>query len=329
MIKICLVFLVQNTFDLATIFERAFQEVGADVEVVRLPAFWMSDLTSQRVTNLKNLLEEKSRTHLVIFSPGTAELFLKEADCIVLYSAYRSWFERETMRVIPHLWTPVTTPENVDDLRWNDKPPLRVGFMGRSHSSSRLAKLLLKSPTAIKEWWLRGLYLRSPRMTAFLKDVGVSMVNINAFVRIETLNVLNVKKRDHSEINSDIIERTSPVISEVEKDEYKSHLRHNTYIVCPRGTENYSFRIYEALSYGRIPVIIDTEIVLPKEIEWEQVSLVVPYERLNDIYDIILDDYNSKAGSDFIARQHKALSTIEKLRSLDWVRDLAASLVAS
>jgi hypothetical protein len=53
-----------------------------------------------------------------------------------------------------------------------------------------------------------------------------------------------------------------------------------TYVVCPRGTENYSFRIYEALGRGKIPVIIDTDMVLPKEIDWDHLSIRIPYESL-------------------------------------------------
>ena len=73
-------------------------------------------------------------------------------------------------------------------------------------------------------------------------------------------------------------------------DEYSRHLERNTYVVCPRGTENYSFRIYEALNFGRIPVIIDTDIVLPQQIDWQQSAIVVPYGSLERIYDIILND---------------------------------------
>ena len=35
------------------------------------------------------------------------------------------------------------------------------------------------------------------------------------------------------------------------------------YILCTRGFGNYSFRLYEALSCGRIPVFVDTDCLLP------------------------------------------------------------------
>jgi SAM-dependent methyltransferase len=45
---------------------------------------------------------------------------------------------------------------------------------------------------------------------------------------------------------------------------------------CPRGTGNFSIRFYETLYYGRIPVVIDTDILLPfsNEIEWNKYIVI-------------------------------------------------------
>src|SRR5579863_8419287 len=105
--KLCLVFLTnlrsEHGFDLAAAFEQALQEAGVDVEVVRIPSFAMSSLTRSRLKELQNLVKEKSRTRTVIFHPGVAELFLKQADYTAVFSAYRTWYRPQTMRVIPHL----------------------------------------------------------------------------------------------------------------------------------------------------------------------------------------------------------------------------------
>ena len=53
--------------------------------------------------------------------------------------------------------------------------------------------------------------------------------------------------------------------TEHEKNRYISHLERMTYVVCPRGVENFSIRVYEALKYGRVPVIIDTDMVCQKK----------------------------------------------------------------
>jgi len=313
-------------FDLPAAFEQAFREVGADVEVVRIPSFAMSSLTRRRLQNLKKIIKEKSRTRRVVFHPDITELFLQEADYMVLFSAYRTWYRQEAMRVIPHLRTPIPIPRDIDHLTWNDKPPLRVGFMGRSHSASRLANYLLRSPKWIKELCLRGSYHKYPMLLAAMNELKIPLANINAFARTETLNLLKAEKHNYPQIALELVERNFSG-SEAERNEYSRHLARNTYIICPRGGENFSFRIYECLNAGRIPVIIDTNVVLPQEINWQKVSVVVPYESLDRLYEIILNHYETQSPRDFIERQREAFSTMNVLHNLHWIKDFVTQLL--
>jgi hypothetical protein len=164
---------------------------------------------------------------------------------------------------------------------------------------------------------------------ALLSQVGLPLTNINSFARVETLDALKTKRSDHNEVELDLVERKDFKASSYLFDEYSSHLQRNTYIVCPRGTENYSFRIYEALSSGRIPVIIDTDIVLPEQIDWQSLAIVVPYDSLERIYDIILSDYESRSTEEFLERQQKAFSTMLSLRAMSWVTDVTDKLLSA
>ena len=124
----------------------------------------------------------------------------------------------------------------------------------------------------------------------------------------------------------EIVERQSFGGTQQEVNEYKGHLKKNTYIVCARGSENYSFRIYETLNFGRIPVIIDTDVVLPKEINWARLAIIVPYKSLSELYDIVVQDYKSRTSDDFLARQCEAFATMTELRTMRWVKDLASEI---
>lgn len=321
--KICLAFLASESFECLSTFESAFREVGFDVEAITIPNFWLSELGRKKLRRLKSLLRQRSNNRRLIFSPQSTEIFLKEPDFSLLYSGYRSWFDDRKMRVIPHLWTPIRGPEFDSDLSWGAKPPLRVGFMGRLHSTSRLATAALKFPFEIKKRLLEGRYLKRLEAIALMNDFGFSIAAINAFARIETIRVLQEGVGKHPLMHLDCIEKSGFYGSESELNEYTNHLERNTYIVCPRGTENYSFRLYEALSRGRIPVIIDTDVVLPKEINWNRLSVRVPYGSLDSISEIILHDYESHSEAEFVGRQKEALSTMAELRTMRWVTDLA------
>ena len=319
--KICLVFLVDDNFDCLTVLEQALREIGFEVETYKIPYLW--NFSRNYVNRLKALLREKSKEQFLIFSPQSTELFLKEADFSLIYSAYRSWFDHTKMRVIPHFWTPVRPPESIDHLRWTSKPPLRIGFRGQSYTISRLSNIVLKLPMHLKQWLLRGSYLRYAGIIALMNDLGLSIKTINAFSRIETIEILKANKEKYENIEFDIIERRAFNGSEVEISKYINHLERNTYIVCPRGTENYSYRIYEALSRGKIPVIIDTDCVLPKEIDWDYLSVRVPYGSLDKIRETVLHDYKSRSAPEFVARQKQAFSAMADLRTMRWVKELA------
>lgn len=326
--KICVVSLVHQSFDIATIVKEAFARLKVDVEVIEVPHFLLSELTTDRVDSLKQLLKQKSLEAFVIFFPDTTELFFQEPDLTLAYSAYRTWFDEKKTRVIPHLWTPVGLPSEIDGLTWKEKPPLRIGFMGRSHATSRLATSTLRLPKRIKEWLLLGKLLQHPNLIAKLNELGLSIQNINTFPRIEAIQTLLEKSQKRDFVGQlEIVERQGFGGTEHELSEYKNHLRNSTYVICARGSENYSFRLYETLNYGRIPVIVDTEMVLPKEIDWQQLSVIVPYKFLNDIYDAIVSDYQTHSASEFIERQQNAFSTMSKLQTMDWVTDLAKDIV--
>ena len=319
--KICLVALVDHNCNFLIALERALSEIGFEVETHKIPFLW--NFNKDYVDRLNALLKERSQEQFLIFSPESTELFLKEADLTIVYSAYRSWFDQEKIRVIPHIATPVKPPKSIDHLTWTSKPPLRIGFMGRSFANSRLTNFVEKLPVQLKLWLLRGSFLRNAVVVGLMNDYGISVKSINAFSRTETIKILRANKDKYKNVELDIVEKGAFSGSEQDKREYISHLERNTYIICTRGTENFSFRAYEALSRGKVPVIIDTDVVLPKEIAWDAVSVRVPYESLDRIYEIILHDYESRSTREFVARQTKAFSSMAELRNTRWIKGLA------
>ena len=319
--RICLVFLVHESFDCVTHFERAFQEVNFDVELLKIPFRWRFD--RKYVNELKALLAEKSRNQFVFFSPQSTELFLREADFTIVYSAYRNWFNHENMRVIPHLWTPAKPRVPIDELRWANKPPIRIGFMGRTYANNWQTKIISKTPMRLKHWLLKGSFLRYPGVIALLNEYcGFATKAINTFPRLEVLRLMQEKKNEFQDVELDIIESGFHG-ADHELSAYMAHLERNTYIVCPRGSENYSYRMYEALSHGRIPVIIDTDIVLPNEIPWDRLSVRIPYKAIGEFYKYILHDHNSHSKQEFLERQKEAFTVMAELQTMHWIKKFA------
>ena len=49
------------------------------------------------------------------------------------------------------------------------------------------------------------------------------------------------------------------------------------FTICVRGNGNFSVRFYETLASGRIPILIDTDCVLPleNEIDWDRHCIII------------------------------------------------------
>jgi len=69
------------------------------------------------------------------------------------------------------------------------------------------------------------------------------------------------------------------------RSEYLENMRDGGYVLCGRGGGNFSYRIYETMMSGRIPVLVDTDCVLPYdfEINWHELFPIVPFEKVKDL----------------------------------------------
>ncbi len=78
------------------------------------------------------------------------------------------------------------------------------------------------------------------------------------------------------------------------REQFVNNLINSDYILCTRGSGNFSYRLYETLSCGRIPVFVNTDCILPFEqwIDWKRYCVWVeedelPYlgERIREFHD--------------------------------------------
>ena len=80
---------------------------------------------------------------------------------------------------------------------------------------------------------------------------------------------------------------------------YAENMFSATYVLVVRGAGNFSYRLYEALSCGCIPVIINTDCMLPFEefIAWDKQCLRVDYKEVDRIEEY-LTAFHTKLGKD-------------------------------
>ncbi|MGI4022348.1 MAG: exostosin domain-containing protein [Janthinobacterium lividum] len=86
---------------------------------------------------------------------------------------------------------------------------------------------------------------------------------------------------------------------------FVNNIFNNQYNICVSGHGNYSFRLYEVLSAGRIPVFINTDCVLPFEefIDWKKHVVWIEEKDAHKADQFLLDFHHSKHPDDFLELQ--------------------------
>jgi hypothetical protein len=77
------------------------------------------------------------------------------------------------------------------------------------------------------------------------------------------------------------------------------------YILCTRGSGNYSMRFYETLSSGRIPVFVNTDCVLPFErwVDWKQYCVWVEERDVGRVGERVAEFHEGLSPGEFEERQ--------------------------
>jgi hypothetical protein len=100
------------------------------------------------------------------------------------------------------------------------------------------------------------------------------------------------------------------------RHEFVNNMINSDYLLVARGAGNYSYRFYEVLSCGRIPVFINTDSALPYDFLLNYRDFVVWVEEsdLSTITDQICDFHANLSQSDFIDLQYRC-----RQLWLDWL----------
>jgi hypothetical protein len=112
----------------------------------------------------------------------------------------------------------------------------------------------------------------------------------------------------------------------VEREEYARNLLECDYAIVVRGQGNFSFRLYEAMSAGVIPVFIDTDCRLPFDdvIPYRQLFVWVPASDVSSIADHVAQFHAAHDADSLYAHRRRIRQIYERyLEPLAFHRELA------
>ena len=107
------------------------------------------------------------------------------------------------------------------------------------------------------------------------------------------------------QIDTNFIIRSHSYKKKINKEQYKfeywNNMMRSPFILCIRGTGNFSKRFFEALALGKIPILIDTDCVLPFDnfIEWNNHCLIIDESEHEDIPNIMANFINTTSVNKF------------------------------
>jgi hypothetical protein len=96
--------------------------------------------------------------------------------------------------------------------------------------------------------------------------------------------------------------------------EFANNILGSDYALAVRGTGNFSYRLYEVLSCGRIPLFINTDCVLPFEevIDWKKKFVWIEEADLDQVELRIKAFHDNMDPDEYLARQHEMRSLYEE-----------------
>lgn len=169
-----------------------------------------------------------------------------------------------------------------------------VSFCGYAGFPTLLAEAKFQMETAARrligdEVHARGIHFRRRAMRALEQD---SRVETRFIVRESFSGNLSTAAKDAATL----------------RKEYLDNLEAGDLILAPKGDANYSSRFFEALSLGRIPILIDTETVLPLsgKIDYDQFIIRVPYEDIGSLGDRVAAFWSGLSSEQYEAMQQRA-----------------------
>lgn len=184
-----------------------------------------------------------------------------------------------------------------------EKPEqIAVGFIGNIEYSNRLNKIVkhIPVPRYIQNYLVQSPAFRSQQKIS--ENMAFRQV-FGRWVRTKTAQHLQAAP----DIDFHYIGRKKAFF-EMSKEEqqqartdYLNNLNEVPYRLIMRGDENSAFSLYEAMSAGRIPVIIHTGMRLPEisGMDWEDFSIIQPFDKISELADRLKTFHNNLSNEEF------------------------------
>lgn len=283
-------------------FDTAYYELAplAEADMILMPySHNHATLFAPEVLGACVALSEKTRKPLLIDGVGDIERPVTTSNTYVIrYGGYR--FEKRPNEI--HI------PPYADDLlaeykngqlqirHKSEKPSISFAGWGKLTPLQTLRAVYKELPDRIRSVF--DSRYGAKKKGVFFRQAAVSCIN-----KSTELDAHFLVRTSYSG-NSQTAEKSQEEL----RREFVENLLSSDYALDVRGDANASIRLFEILSLGRIPVIVDTERNLPFSdvVEYTKFSLIVDFTDLHNLPHRVAEFNRSLTDEQFVAMQQAA-----------------------
>ncbi len=251
------------------------------------------------------------RVFMFAFGDREAEIDIKNAT-ILRYSGYRYKGLKPHETIIP---TQIYAGDILEDklffLRDKEEMPTIsfCGWAGFSSWRERFGHLRRIAPLDFKKYILLDKNADVHKQGIYFRKKAIKALANSSRVRTSFL-IRNFYVANKNTVQGD------PALL---RKEYIENMRHSDLALIARGDSNMAVRFYEALALGRIPVLIDTDWILPLEdiIDYKKFVIFVPHQDIKNIDVYIHEFWDTLSNNQFHELQKEMRETFMNYLKFD------------
>jgi len=266
-------------------------------DIVVAPGEWEGKGKSQNIVELGSVAHQYNKPIAIFFNSDSDERIDVFNAYVFRTSLYAST-RRKREFAVPGWSEDLLEKYSSGKIVLREKKPRPVvGYCGYSKLSvQRLKRLIVFAEFVISGHGMSRSYdYAGLRRRALNRLEADPYVETNFIVRKRFWGGAVVKGRYRAEL------------ARVVRREFVENILNSDYILCSRGAGNFSYRLYETLSCGRIPVFIDTDCVLPYDhlIDWRKYCVWVDEHGVDHIASSVRRFHDSLSPGQFEELQCK------------------------
>jgi hypothetical protein len=237
---------------------------------------------------------------IIIFAIGDSTEVVDIPNSIVIRTSQYKSLKKDNEIIVPAYATDLSYEKPIEYRNKSQKPV--IGFCGWAKTGGIKQKILflIKNYFFLRNALKQGLYFRKKAISILSKSklVDAKFIIRSSYSASEKTIELDAKKA---------------------REEYRKNMIESDFILSPKGDGNFSVRFYEALSLGRIPILIDTDCPLPMEdkIDYSKFILKVNHKDISKIDKIVVDFYSSLSDDEWRDMQTEAKKAFDQHLRID------------